>query len=363
MRNRGPVAACLWAIFLLLPSIANATDVGGPIEADQTWTVADSPVQVTDDIRISEGATLTIDPGVDVHLNGNVISSHWGGFPIGYLAAVGVRFLGSSGWGENVFIKPSDHVEGCSFGGVRLLLDADGGTLSTCSFTTDFYGIMIQGAWTVQHCDFTDCAIGIWMQATAPASIRHCNFNGGGEGFHFLELNGFPDLEIRYCNFQGVAQGIVVDGDPVTDFIDATWNFWGQASGPTHPANPGGTGVPIDDGVAFDPWLTDPATPTSAVPAGHPLDRPVLHGNSPNPFNPATVIAFDLPRAQTVELAVFGLDGRRVATLVRGWRGPGRHEVVWRGRDDAGGQAGSGTYVYRLEAGDAWAAGRMVLVR
>jgi hypothetical protein len=318
---------------------------------------------VTGDIRISEGATLTINPGVDVHLNGNVISSHWGGFPSGYLNAVGVRFFGSSGWGENVFIKPSDHVEGCSFDGVRLLLDADGGTLRTCSFTTNFYGIMIQGEWTVQHCDFTDCAIGIWMQAAVPASIRNCNFNGGGEGFHYLELNGFPDLDIRYCNFEGVGQGIVVDGEPVTDFIDATWNFWGAVSGPTHPSNPGGTGVPVDDGVAFDPWLTDPATPTSAAPAARTTNSPILHGNSPNPFNPATVITFELPRAEEVELAIFALDGRRVVTLISERRGPGRHEVTWRGRDAAGGQVGSGAYVYRLQAGGSHATGRMVLIR
>jgi len=36
-------------------------------------------------------------------------------------------------------------------------------------------------------------------------------------------------------------------------------NYWGDASGPQHPTNPGGTGVPVSDRVDFTPWLAEPS--------------------------------------------------------------------------------------------------------
>jgi hypothetical protein len=61
-----------------------------------------------------------------------------------------------------------------------------------------------------------------------------------------------------------------------------------------------------------------------------------LYGNHPNPFNPKTTISFALPTAQPVKLAVYSLDGRRIATLLDEPRGAGTHEVTWMGLDDAG---------------------------
>jgi hypothetical protein len=83
-------------------------------------------------------------------------------------------------------------------------------------------------------------------------------------------------------------------------------------------------------------------------------DTPVQHRvypNHPNPFNPATRIDFELPREEVVRLAVYGLDGRRIVTLVDGVRPAGRHSVHWDGRDAHGEPVASGTYVYRLDAG------------
>lgn len=88
---------------------------------------------------------------------------------------------------------------------------------------------------------------------------------------------------------------------------------------------------------------------SAAIPA-----TPVLHRaspNYPNPFNPATRIEFELPTMETVELAVYRLDGRRVATLVGGVLPAGRHAATWDGRDERGEAVASGTYVYRLKAG------------
>lgn len=58
------------AAFLPTPIyIANATDMGGVISEDVTWTQADSPYIITSDVTVKEKATLTIQPGVEVNFN------------------------------------------------------------------------------------------------------------------------------------------------------------------------------------------------------------------------------------------------------------------------------------------------------
>jgi len=75
-----------------------------------------------------------------------------------------------------------------------------------------------------------------------------------------------------------------------------------------------------------------------------------LERNWPNPFNPRTRIAFELPRAGSAELVVFGANGRLLRTLLAERLPAGRHEVSWDGRDDAGRDLPTGIYLYRLRA-------------
>lgn len=71
---------------------------------------------------------------------------------------------------------------------------------------------------------------------------------------------------------------------------------------------------------------------------------------SPNPFNPATKIRFDLPSAGAVKLTVHDLEGRRVRTLAEGSLPPGRHAYTWDGRGDGEMPISSGLYFVRLES-------------
>ncbi len=73
-----------------------------------------------------------------------------------------------------------------------------------------------------------------------------------------------------------------------------------------------------------------------------------LEQNRPNPFNPTTTIAFEVPTAGHVELAVYDAAGRLVTTLVDARVEAGRREVAWSGLDDRGNRAASGVYFFRL---------------
>lgn len=85
--------------------------------------------------------------------------------------------------------------------------------------------------------------------------------------------------------------------------------------------------------------------------------------NFPNPFNPQTTIAFDLPEARDVRVRVYALDGSLVRTLVDDRLVQGRHEVVWNGRDDGGRQVATGAYFYRIAAGEDLVVRKMLLMK
>jgi len=81
-----------------------------------------------------------------------------------------------------------------------------------------------------------------------------------------------------------------------------------------------------------------------------------LYQSFPNPFNPATVIMYDVPNEGPVTLRVFDVLGREVRTLVEEVQPAGRHTV----RFDGAGLA-SGMYFCRLSSGGAVATMKMVL--
>lgn len=88
-------------------------------------------------------------------------------------------------------------------------------------------------------------------------------------------------------------------------------------------------------------------------------------GNTPNPFNPTTVIRFSVPSGpnRAYDLKIYDVAGRLVRSLAAGQIGSGVHQETWDGRSDQGGFVGSGIYLYRVKVGPESFTGKMVMVK
>jgi hypothetical protein len=89
-----------------------------------------------------------------------------------------------------------------------------------------------------------------------------------------------------------------------------------------------------------------------------------LTQNVPNPFNPTTVIHYEVPElGGHVTLRIYDVAGRVVRTLVDGQQVVGEKRVTWNGRDDRGSRVATGVYFYRMTAPGYEKTLKMVLVQ
>ncbi len=116
--------------------------------------------------------------------------------------------------------------------------------------------------------------------------------------------------------------------------------------------------------ASYDDSDADFTTSTdSDVPDWPAPDRFALFQNAPNPFNPITRIAYEIPATSRVVIDIFDVNGRRVRRLVNVELAPDRYEVIWDGRSDNGSELPSGVYLYSLRADDLELERKMVLLR
>jgi hypothetical protein len=83
-----------------------------------------------------------------------------------------------------------------------------------------------------------------------------------------------------------------------------------------------------------------------------------LYHNYPNPFNPSTRIAYDLPASGNVSLKVYDILGNEIRTLVNGIKPAGHYEVEFNA-----GNIPTGIYIYQLKAGGNIISNKMLLVK
>ena len=110
------------------------------------------------------------------------------------------------------------------------------------------------------------------------------------------------------------------------------------------------------DAIRFQ-WIQGNSTAAPGF-GGGPERTFALYQNFPNPFNPSTILHYQLPIETHVTLTIYDLLGREVAVLVNERKTVGNHTAQF----DATGLA-SGVYFYRLSAGDFRDVKRMVVLR
>jgi flagellar hook capping protein FlgD len=105
-----------------------------------------------------------------------------------------------------------------------------------------------------------------------------------------------------------------------------------------------------------------PATAVPTQPSPGAAASVLLYSAAPNPFNPRTMIRFEIARGARVRLRIFGVDGSLVRTLTDRAYPAGEHRLYWDGLNDRGHDVGSGAYFISLDADGVTAPSRKVIL-
>ncbi len=221
----------------------------------------------------------------------------------------------------------------------------------------------------IVHCTIAgnraDIGAGIMFGAGSVSTVEMCvvAFNHGSGGIDVNDTG--TDITVRcsdvHGNDGGGYTGYIGDQTGVAGNIDADPLFCDLAGGDVglageSPCLPLNNDCLVQMGAQGQGCTVTPVQDT-------PAETPRLAQNAPNPFNPMTTIAFDLPEAMAIDLSIFDLGGHRVTVLAHGETAAGHHAVTWQGQDDRGRALASGTYISRLRAGDHAESRVMQLVR
>ena len=88
-----------------------------------------------------------------------------------------------------------------------------------------------------------------------------------------------------------------------------------------------------------------------------------LDANYPNPFNPSTMIGYQLPVFSSVRLTIYNLLGEKIKTFQNGFQPAGKYLLLWDATDERNNPVSSGMYVYRLETNEKILQKKMLLLK
>ena len=258
-----------------------------------------------------------------------------------------------------------------------LNLDPDGTSFWSGSFTTnDFYrfdvatgallagpiasggslfGLAVFGEITEATCDVPTLTNAEDIKDSAARTLTNT----------VLDTDGVAQLEFTSLNNVTVASVTSPEGP----FTSSDGKIW------TAPVSPGPlqatyTLQATADNGSYFVVATDNCPTPKVVDFDPPFDLGAsqtlpftLDGSYPNPTRGASTVRFALDKMAPVQLSVYDVMGRKVATLVDGPVAAGEHEVRWDGHSSGGHAVASGVYLLRLEAGDQVATRRLTVVK
>jgi hypothetical protein len=172
--------------------------------------------------------------------------------------------------------------------------------------------------------------------ALVDASTGEVLFRETGRGSNEMDQRAWDVRPAQGRNVYFEIADLSTTGHVCVDEIVESYDFHGFGA----PGGGSGTGT----GTRVRPSSSE----QMGAPAQGSQARVRLLPNVPNPFNPETVIAFELPAEAHMRLDVFDATGAHIRTLTDGLRSAGTHHETWTGTDDAGHSVTSGVYFYRL---------------
>lgn len=143
---------------------------------------------------------------------------------------------------------------------------------------------------TVTDCTLSDNNVGIASKgypgdSTLELTAEQTTFENNRVGVVNLENASASDLHIHMCDFQGHTD-FAAENRTGSGVLDATCNYWGHPTGPTHESNRPGRGEPVSDGVDYDPLLPQSFTSVSGN-ACHPAaGNPAEHAGATGKTRP-----------------------------------------------------------------------------
>jgi flagellar hook assembly protein FlgD len=88
-----------------------------------------------------------------------------------------------------------------------------------------------------------------------------------------------------------------------------------------------------------------------------------LSFNKPNPFNPITLISYDLPFSQKVNLTIYDLRGNVIITLIDKKEERGIKNVQWNAINKEGQRVPTGIYFYKISTNNFESSKKMILLK
>jgi parallel beta-helix repeat protein len=231
-------------------------------------------------LTISQDSSLTIEPGVEVRLDGGSIFGVYG-----TLTAKGTKFTSldqSNPWCGIYFGQGSDSsvLENCVFE------HAIGYYYHYTPYYSFYSGVLFMygSAPTITGCTFSNCSspYGLYVLNSSFPVINGCTISGMTAAGIYVDGSSFPSVTKN--TLSGNQYGIEVYGDGSyqgntfmgntvyglnyygSSTLNAENNDWGDPSGPYDPSddrsigglyNPGGKGDKVSDKVDYKPWVAD----------------------------------------------------------------------------------------------------------
>lgn len=330
------------AILCSIQTVNAQTTVADTLSSDVTWTVANSPYQLTDTVIVAQGVTLTIEAGVTVQfdaatsliIDGAIVADGSSGNEITFTSSSGSPAAGD--WGTIRFNNTSG--VGSVFDYVILEYGGGAGSGAMVTYRTGAFAFDITNAVfrssaghgidlrasspLIQNSEFrnnsgygifSDLALsfevdnsvvagnttgGIRAPINSSPNIHDSRIDSNGVGI-YIDNGAIPDIENNIID--GNNYGIVIieaagQSPNITDntirnsatlgidnrgtgLVTAEYNFWGDKSGPTNALNPTGIGDAVSNNIDFTPWLYGATLPVREI-TSNPLNGDVWSADS-----------------------------------------------------------------------------------